>query len=452
MSLESRPDEDRGVTAVVEVGQGAFARRFREVRARTDQYFGFVREAAFFDRPLPLRHPIVFYRGHLAAFAVNTLLKRALGRTGIRADFETLFERGIDPEDENAAARVAISAWPPRGEIEEYVSEADARLSEALDEIDAGELGDGASEAAAMVLEHETMHQETLLYILHRLPFSAKRPPARAPRAMFGPAPPPETIRVPAGRVTLGATRGEIAFGWDNEFPKTIVEVPAFEIDRYDVTNGEYLEFVEAGGYRRADLWSDADRAWMRRESIGHPLYWERDGARWKWRTMFEDVELPLSWPVYVSQAEAAAFAKWRGRRLPTEAEFHRAAYGTDSKAERPFPWGDAAPDFSRANFDLFRCDPVPVGSFPAGRSFWGIDDLLGNGWEWTSTPFSGFPGFRTSPLYPGYSADFFDGTHFVMKGGSPASSPEFLRRTFRNWFQAHYPYPYATFRCAVAA
>jgi formylglycine-generating enzyme required for sulfatase activity len=163
---------------------------------------------------------------------------------------------------------------------------------------------------------------------------------------------------------------------------------------------------------------------------------------------MFEDVELPLSWPVYVSHAEAAAFARWRGRRLPTEEEFHRAAYGTPS-GERPFPWGEESPDFSRANFDMFRRDPVPVGTFPAGESFWGIADLLGNGWEWTSTPFSGFPGFRASPLYPGYSADFFDGAHYVMKGGSPATAASLLRRSLRNWFQPRYPYPYATFRCA---
>jgi ergothioneine biosynthesis protein EgtB len=300
-----------------------------------------------------------------------------------------------------------------------------------------------------MCLEHETMHQETLLYILHRLPRSDKVAPARTPRATLGPAPSPEIVRIPPGRVTLGAGRGEIPFGWDNEYPRLSVDVPAFEVDRYDVTNGEYLEFMEAGGYATQVYWSADDWAWIRREGVSHPLYWEAYGKRWNWRTMFEDLELPLSWPVYVSHAEASAFARWRGRRLPTEAEFHRAAYGTSDGTERSFPWGEAAPDFTRANFDLFRCDPVPVGTFPTGESFWGVADLLGNGWEWTSTPFSGFPGFQASPLYPRYSADFFEGSHFVMKGGSPATSPEFLRRSFRNWFQAHYPYPYATFRCA---
>jgi len=430
--------------------RNALLPRFTAVRRRTAEFFGWIRDEAWLTRPIPLRHPIVFYRGHLPAFAVNTLLKKALGRPGIRPDFEALFERGIDPADEDAAERVAITRWPERAEIEAYVREAGDRLSAAFEAVEAGDVPnvDLAREAARMCLEHEEMHQETLLYIFHRVDFSAKIPPARTPRAMFGPSPRPETVRVPAGRATLGAERGEIPFGWDNEFPLRIAEVPVFEVDRHDVTNGEYLEFVEAGGYRDRRYWDEASAAWIAAAKIGHPLFWERDGGRWNWRTMFEDVELPLSWPVYVSHAEAAAFARWRGRRLPTEEEFHRAAYGTPS-GERPFPWGEEPPDFSRANFDMFRRDPVPVGTFPAGESFWGVADLLGNGWEWTSTPFSGFPGFRASPLYPGYSADFFDGAHYVMKGGSPATAASLLRRSLRNWFQPRYPYPYATFRCA---
>jgi ergothioneine biosynthesis protein EgtB len=426
----------------------ALLSRFRAVRRRSEEIFGLISPDAFLSRPIPLRHPIVFYRGHLPAFAVNTVLKRALGRPGIRADFETLFERGIDPPDTAAAEKVSIASRPPRSEIEAYRREAEAALESAYAEIEA----DGtplAREAAAMCVEHEEMHQETLLYIFHRLVFARKRRPVHAPRAMFGAAPPSEVVRIPAGAATLGAASGEIAFGWDNEFPRLTVPVPAFEIDRHDVTNGEFLEFVDAGGYGDETLWDAAAWAWVRRERVRHPLFWERDGGRWKWRALFEPLDLPLSWPVYVSHAEASAFARWRGRRLPTEAEFHRAAYGTSSGTERPFPWGEELPDDTRANADMRRWDPVPVGSFPAGESFWGVADLLGNGWEWTSTPFSGFPGFRASPLYPAYSADFFDGTHYVMKGGSPATAAGQLRRSFRNWFQPHYRYPYATFRCA---
>ena len=163
---------------------------------------------------------------------------------------------------------------------------------------------------------------------------------------------------------------------------------------------------------------------------------------------MFEEVALPAEWPAYVSHAEASAYARWKGRRLVTEAEFHRAAYGSPS-GERAQPWGDEAPDATRGHFDFGGFDPVPVGSFPAGASAWGVHDLVGNGWEWTSTIFAPFDGFSPMASYPEYSADFFDGQHYVMKGASPATAKELVRRSFRNWFRGNYPYVYAKFRTA---
>ncbi len=423
--------------------------RYEAVRKRTEELFARIVPEAFFSRPLPLRHPICFYRGHLAAFNVNTLLKRMPGGGGHRPEFEILFERGIDPADRSAAERASIEQWPAREEIEGYVAGVDGRMREALARIDAGgNLPPIARDAARTCIEHEPMHQETLLYIFHQLPPGSKRGPAGALPLVRGPAPETSRVRIPEGVATLGADRGEIPFGWDNEFPRHRVEVPSFTIDADDVTNSRYLEFVDAGGYRRPELWSPEDWKWRDSGGLTHPMYWISRGGRWFWRAMFEEVELPLSWPVYVSLAEARAFAKWRGMRLPTEAEFHRAAYGTPEGSERPYPWGSEPPDATRGNFDFVRWDPVPVGSYPAGASAWGVRDLLGNGWEWTSTVWSGFPGFVPMETYPVYSSDFFDGRHFVMKGGSPATAREFLRRTFRNWFQAHYPYPYATFRC----
>ena len=163
---------------------------------------------------------------------------------------------------------------------------------------------------------------------------------------------------------------------------------------------------------------------------------------------MFEEVPLPLDWPVYVSHAEAAAYARFVGKSLPTEAQFHRAAYGTPEGVEREYPWGDAPPDVGRGNFDFQRWDPVAVGSYPGGRSAFGLEDTLGNGWEWTSSLFAPFPGFEPFPFYRGYSANFFDGKHYVMKGASPRTAACMLRRSFRNWFQPHYPFVYASFRC----
>jgi formylglycine-generating enzyme required for sulfatase activity len=163
---------------------------------------------------------------------------------------------------------------------------------------------------------------------------------------------------------------------------------------------------------------------------------------------MFEEVELPLDWPIYVSHAEAAAYARFAGASLPTEAQFHRAAYGTPQGTERAYPWGDAPPDTSRGNFDFQQWDPVAVGSYPDGRSAFGLEDVLGNGWEWTFSHFAPYAGFEPFPFYRGYSADFFDGNHFVVKGASPRTAACMLRRSFRNWFQPHYPYVYASFRC----
>ena len=171
---------------------------------------------------------------------------------------------------------------------------------------------------------------------------------------------------------------------------------------------------------------------------------------QWYYRTMFDEVALPLEWPVYVSHAEASAYARWSGKSLPSEAQWHRAAYGTRDGAERPYPWGVEAPAAKLGNFDFHRWDPTSVGAFPAGRSAFGVADMLGNGWEWTSSLFAPFPGFEPFPFYRGYSADFFDGKHFVMKGGSSRTAACMLRRSFRNWFQPHYQYVYAGFRCVA--
>jgi len=216
------------------------------------------------------------------------------------------------------------------------------------------------------------------------------------------------------------------------------------------------MDFVEAGGYREPGHWSPADWEWVRRERLGHPLFWERRDHGWVWRGQFDAIPLPAGWPVYVTHAEAEAYARWRGERLPTEAEFQRAAYGSPGddgsagEAMHPFPWGAAPPDPERHGvFGFGSWDPEPAGSRPEGRSAWGIDDLVGNGWGWTSTPFAPFPGFRPQATYPEYSADFFDGDHFVLKGASPATATELLRPTFRNWFRGRYPFMYATFRCA---
>jgi ergothioneine biosynthesis protein EgtB len=256
-------------------------------------------------------------------------------------------------------------------------------------------------------------------------------------------------IEIPAGRATLGLSRRDHgAFGWDNEYEEQTFDVRAFAIDKYKVTNGQYLDFVAAGGYENPACWTEEDWNWRTERNIQHPVFWSSNRARWYLRTMFDEIPLPLDSPVYVSHAEANGYARWAGKSLPTEAQWHRAAYGTENDRERSYPWGNATPNSSKGNFDFERWDPVSVGAFPEGESAFGVADLLGNGWEWTSSKFAPFPGFQKFSFYPGYSADFFDGKHYVMKGASSRTAACMLRRSFRNWFQPHYQYVYAGFRC----
>jgi gamma-glutamyl hercynylcysteine S-oxide synthase len=403
-------------------------RWYRRGRALSEKVFSIPVAEAYYDRPIPLRNPIVFYEGHIPAFAVNTIIKLGLKCRGINEQYETLFARGIDPESVDAM-KPAPDVWPSREEVRAYAASADAMIEEALLKapIDDGREPQRVNaEAAFAVLEHEEMHQETLLYMFHEMDVARKRLWSAAPRRRFQGGGSAAALQgVPAGLVTLGS---EGWFGWDNEFPAHRVEVNDFTIDRNNVTNGEYLEYMNATGAPAPHFWTG------------------RDGA-WHWRGLFETIPLPLDWPAWVTHDEASAYARWRGARLPSEAEYHRAAFGTPSGDERMYPWGNEPPDATRGNFGFANFDPVPVGSYPAGASAWGVNDLVGNGWEWTSTIFDGFDGFKPMASYPEYSADFFDRKHYVMKGASPATGHELIRRSFRNWFRPSYPYVYASFR-----
>ena len=439
-------------SSLVSIDRNVLIERYRRGRARTKAIFDLIDEATYYTRPISLRHPIVFYEGHLPAFSFNTLVKRGLGGPSIDARLETLFARGIDPHESQARAGEAQSIWPTRQQVQDFAAEADRQILDALEHSEIDQPGHpllNRGEAVFAILEHESMHQETLLYMWHRLPLDQKRRPDGYVPRIEGFVPSNEWVDVPPGRATLGSDAEDIEFGWDNERPSARADVGEFAVERYNVTNAAFLEFVEAGGYADERWWRADDWAWVQSEGVRHPLFWERHDGTWCWRSMFDGVPLPLAWPVYVSHAEASAYVNWRGCRLLTEAEFQRAAYGTPSASERRYPWGDEPPSAQHAAIDFSSWDPVPVGSHPAGRSVWGVDDLVGNGWEWTSSVFAPFDGFTPMPSYPEYSADFFDGEHFVMKGASTVTARELVRPTFRNWFRARYPYVYATFRCA---
>jgi formylglycine-generating enzyme required for sulfatase activity len=365
-------------------------------RARdvTDALFRMVRPDSLYERPIPERHRMIFYLGHLEAFDWNLIARYALDRPAFHASFDHLFAFGIDPPPGQLPADQPAD-WPAVDEVEVY----SRRVREEIDSLPIPE------QLLHVAVEHRLMHAETFAYILHQLDYARKiAPPHEAPAP--GPAPmAPEFIPIPAGPARLGRSANE-GFGWDNEFEAHCIDVPAFAIQRTKVSNGDYLDYV--------------------RQGAAPPFFWVDRGGRWFYRGMWEEIPLPLDAPVYVTHDEAAAYAEYRGKRLPTEAEFHRAACGAAVSV----------------NLDFRGWDPIPVDE---GAS--GIQQMVGNGWEWTSTVFAPFPGFKRFPFYQNYSEPFFDGQHYVLKGASPRTAACFLRSSFRNWFRPSYPYVYATFR-----
>jgi gamma-glutamyl hercynylcysteine S-oxide synthase len=431
--------------------QSQLLERVCDARRRSDALFNIVRPDSMYERPIPERHRIIFYVGHLEAFDWNLLHENVLGLKSFQPEFDRLFAFGIDPVGGGLPSDQP-SDWPSLDVVRDYVT----RIRSALDE----KLADGSLESFGhgrdgfaldtllnVAIEHRLMHVETLAYMLHQLPLGRKVAPKSSLNLVTAPVA-HRIVSIPAGVATLGLSRGGETFGWDNEHEIHTSHVPAFEIDQYEVTNRQYLEFIAAGGYETRAFWSDDDWNWRIAQAVSHPVFWTKAHEEWLYRTMFDEVPLPLDWPVYVSHAEAMAYARWAGKSLPTEEQWHRAAYGTSDGGERLYPWGSEAPDSARGNFDFSHWNPMPVNAFPEGQSAFGVHDVVGNGWEWTSTVFAPFSGFEPFPFYRGYSADFFDGRHFVMKGGSPRTAACMLRPTFRNWFQAHYQYVYAGFRC----
>ncbi len=407
-------------------------------RAQTDALFSLLDPAALYDRPVADRHRLIFYLGHVEAFDWNLLSRHAFQKPSFHPAFDQLFAFGIDPEPGRAPADQPAD-WPSEAEVRGYCSRVRRELDQALAK--SGE--DNQDQLLNVAVEHRMMHAETLAYLFHNLPYESKHvgPPVTFEQsAASRPARLPglsgrlasntandnslvesPMIDVPAGTAELGRRSGH-GFGWDNEFERHFVDVPAFRISRFKISNGEYLAYLRAAG-----------------QESHPPHFWTRRDGRWFLRAMFGEIPLPLDWPVYVTHREASAYIQWRSGMeyrnfaLPTEAQFHRAAEG-------------ASP--VNANFERWDPVPVDVGTNGAGgESKHGVAQTIGNGWEWTSTVFAPFPGFEPFPFYPGYSADFFDGKHFVMKGGSPRTARALLRPSFRNWFRVDYPYVYAGFR-----
>lgn len=413
-----------------------FAQRLQAAWQRSDLILGLIPYQYLLDRPIGLRHPFLFYLGHLPAFAWNQVGRGALELPHFDKHLDLLYERGIDPEDEGCAHSQSLSQWPTVAETLAYRDAVRVAIVTRIPQVLARpqDILCEHGRVLNLVIEHELMHQETLLYMLAECPSGMLQRPSQLAPAQEGPGLEAKPVLIPAGPTVIGARFAELPFGWDNEFEQLTVAVSAFHIDSLPVRNSDWQKFLQQQGNAQ-ELFPNA---------------WLRGPSGLQVKTVFGPVPLEQAegWPVHVTGEQARRYCAASGGRLPTEAELHRAAYGSTDDSFRAFPWGSAAPSTAHGNFGFRHWFPTPVGQFPAGASAFHVEELVGNGWEWTSTPFAPLPGFRPwARSYPGYSADFFDDAHDVVFGASWATDDVLLRRSFRNWYRRSYPYPFSSFR-----
>ena len=395
----------------------------------------------------PLMSPIVWDMGHIAHFEEVWIRRNArsgdTGSEGLSGIYDP-FENPRSVRDE-----LPLPALP---ECRAFLAEVRRAVLDSLPHLSLEDEADPASEAGGrssgdgrhlldegfvfrMVLQHEYQHNETILQTLQL----KQGEPYRAPRLVSAPGPvpdapgPDEMVRFPGGRVTLGTDDRSTAY--DNERPAHPVELEAFWMDVHPVTNAAYLAFVEDGGYDDPGHWSEAGWGWREEAGLTAPRYWSVGAEGWEERFMDRVGPLHPRRPVcHVCYWEAEAYASWAGKRLPTEAEWEAAAsWDPGAGRARRYPWGEAPPTASRANLDALLFETTEIGSYPDGRSPTGCWDMLGNVWEWTSTDFHAYPGYRTFP-YPEYSEAFFGPDFKVLRGGSWATRFGAVRNTFRNW------------------
>ena len=412
----------------------AVAARLGDVRSRTLELVEPLDWTTLRKQHIPILSPMIWDLGHIGNFEEIWLAQSLAGRPPLEDGFQTMFDPVVNPRPVREALPL-----PTGDRLLEYLHRV---REQTLDLLRRGEIADGEITEEGfvyeMVAEHEEQHQETLLQCMQVLESSPYRPSERRPLpARRGVADEAEEIEIPAGTVTIGAGSG--GFAYDNERPRHERRVRTFRIERFPVTIRRYAEFVEDGGYERPELWSEAGRAWLEAEDpeIAAPRNWSRHGGTWVVRHMDEirTIAEAGSRPVQnVGYWEAEAFARWAGKRLPTEVEWETAALWDPETGEaRRYPWGDQVPTPARANLDQLAFGPAPVGSYPGGASPLGVEQMLGDVWEWTSSDFEAWPGFRAFP-YDEYSKIFFGSDYKVLRGGSWATRSAVARGTFRNW------------------
>ncbi|MFC6878707.1 ergothioneine biosynthesis protein EgtB [Actinomadura yumaensis] len=405
-------------------------------------------EAGLTAQVSPLMSPLVWDLAHVGNYEELWLLRAAAGAEAMRPEIDGLYDAFEHPR----AERPTLPLLPPR-EARAYISAVRARVLDALPAVrfeGGGPLTAGGF-VYGMVVQHEHMHDETML-ATHQLRKGAPAlldPPARVAPDRAGPGAGGEVL-VEAGPFEMGVS--DDPWAYDNERPAHTVHLPAYHIDVEPVTNAAYLAFMEAGGYGDPRWWTPAGWEWRSSGGKDAPAFWTREGGQWLRRRFGRVEPVPPGEPVqHVSWYEADAYARWAGKRLPTEAEWEKAArWDPDAERSRRYPWGDLYED-GRANLGQVALHPEEAGTYASGASAYGVRKLLGDVWEWTSSDFHGYPGFTSFP-YKEYSEVFFGPEYKVLRGGSWATHPLAVRGSFRNWDYPIRRQIFSGFRCARSA
>jgi iron(II)-dependent oxidoreductase len=433
-------------TPMIELGTAALrdrlAAELERTRGRSTALTDAVDDSELVRQHSPIMSPLVWDLAHIGNQEELWLVRDVGGREPIRSDIDHLYDAFKHPRP----GRGALPLLNPT-EARTYVGQVRRQVLDVLERAPlAGRPLVQHGFAFGMIVQHEQQHDETML-ATHQLRVGAPALHAPAPQSARSTNLPAEVL-IPAGEFTMGTSTEPWAL--DNERPAHLARTDAFWLDSTPVTNGDYLRFIAEGGYHERRWWSE--RGWAHRcaANLVAPQFWHREGAAW-WRTRFGVTELvPPDEPVvHVCFFEAEAYAAWAGKRLPTEVEWEKAArLDPATGRSRRFPWGDADPTPARANLGQRHLQPAPAGSYPAGASPLGVHQLIGDVWEWTSSGFSGYPGFTPFP-YQEYSQVFLGGDYRMLRGGSFGTDAAACRGTFRNWDHPVRRQIFSGLRCA---